>query len=216
MTSNSNRSNHQELEEDESESSVPTHLTLLMIQIVALCLAIPHLFIAAASVLIGLALVSKAPVVLANTIAPIWSGGIYFVTGLFGLFAVKRKTSYTMCCFAGFSVVSLMAGTISLQLLRVGIIDNTTDGQVSLKEDIDTSTVVAMALAGAECITSVLSGIAGFMLANSLRQWSGLEETAEPTKEQLMAERQEEIRKQKQQEKRLMQKARLARTYQKM
>lgn len=76
MTSNSNRSNHQELEEDESESSVPTHLTLLMIQIVALCLAIPHLFIAAASVLIGLALVSKAPVVLANTIAPIWSGGI--------------------------------------------------------------------------------------------------------------------------------------------
>lgn len=212
----SNRSSNRLQGDGDSQGDARTRMTLLMIQVVALCLAIPHLIIAAASVLIGLTLLSKAPVVLANTIAPIWSGGIYFVTGLFGLFAAKRKTSYTMCCFAGFSVVSLMVGTISIQLLRMGIVDNTTDGQVFLKDEIDMPTVVGMALAGAECVFSVLSGIVGFMLAKSLTQWSGLEETAEPTKEQLMAERQEEIRKQKQQEKRLMQKARLARSYQKI
>ncbi|KAJ8045571.1 hypothetical protein HOLleu_08605 [Holothuria leucospilota] len=203
-------------QQGETESQSQTCLTFSVILVIAICLAVPHLVIGGASVLIGLALVSRAPVVLANTIAPIWSGGIYFVTSLFGFYAAKRKTSYMMCCFGGFSVVSLMVGTISIQLLRMGLVDLTNSGHVYMKDEIDEFTVIGVALAGAECIISVISAVAGFMLANILRKRSGMDEPTEPTKEQLMAERQEEIRKQKQQEKRLMQKARLARSYQKI
>ena len=62
-------------------------------------------------------------------------------------------------CFTAFSVVSLVTAVVSLQLLRLGMVNHTTDGHTFQKEQQDPLIYVALSVAGLEilvCLISVL------------------------------------------------------------
>ncbi|PVD26079.1 hypothetical protein C0Q70_13747 [Pomacea canaliculata] len=62
-------------------------------------------------------------------------------------------------CFTAFSVVSMVSAVVCIQLLRLGMVNHTTDGQTFKKEKQDPLIYVALAVAGVEilvCLISVL------------------------------------------------------------
>lgn len=62
-------------------------------------------------------------------------------------------------CFTAFSVVSLVTAVVSIQLLRLGMVNHTTDGHTFQKEQQDPLIYVALSVAGLEilvCLISVL------------------------------------------------------------
>ena len=62
-------------------------------------------------------------------------------------------------CFTAFSVVSMVTAVVSIQLLRLGMVNHTTDGHTFQKEHQDPLIYVALSVAGLEilvCLVSVL------------------------------------------------------------
>ena len=68
-------------------------------------------------------------------------------------------------CFAALSVVSLVTVVVSIQLLRLGLINETTDGHMFQKEAKDLTIVVALSVTALEGIFCVFSAFISCRLA---------------------------------------------------
>lgn len=60
-------------------------------------------------------------------------------------------------CFTAFSVVSMVTAVVSIQLLRLGLVNHTTDGHTFQKHEKDSQIIVALAVAGIEILVCLLS-----------------------------------------------------------
>lgn len=71
---------------------------------------------------------------------------------------------------AAFSAVCVISAIVSIQLLRLGLVNQTSDGQMFEKEDKDDLILVAIGLAGTDCFVCVLSALACWRLAIAARR----------------------------------------------
>jgi len=60
-------------------------------------------------------------------------------------------------CLAVLSVVSLVTAVVSIQLLRLGLVHKTVDGQTFQKGTSDAVMLVALTTAACECILCIIS-----------------------------------------------------------
>ncbi|XP_071791520.1 uncharacterized protein [Asterias amurensis] len=169
-------------------------------------LALPHFILGGVSAGAGIILFGRAPSTwLAYTVAPIWSGGCVVVCGAFGIASAKHKTAYSILCFTAASVVSVIVCCICIQLLRLGLVDHTTDGQTFIKETLDTTVMVALASAAVSCAFSTVSAITSSLIAWHLKKEEKIRgQRRVLNKEELIAERQKQLRQQKEQEKKVL------------
>lgn len=73
-------------------------------------------------------------------------------------------------CFTAFSIVSLVTAIVSIQLLRLGLVNQTTDGLTFQKEHKDVLIVVALSAAGVECLICVISAFVSCRLAKAAKK----------------------------------------------
>ncbi|XP_072164385.1 transmembrane protein 196-like [Diadema setosum] len=169
-------------------------------------LSVPHMILGLPSVVVGVILYSRVQIWLAHTVSPIWSGVCFFFCGVFGLVSAKRRTPYTIFCFASFSLISLTVGIIDMQLLRLGLVNHTTDGQIFLKDDFDLRILVALGIAGGESFFCGLSAFISCLVGQHVRRKLRDGGQRVVTAEQLIAQRQEQIRQQREHERKVMEK----------
>ncbi|XP_053376843.1 transmembrane protein 196-like isoform X2 [Mercenaria mercenaria] len=122
------------------------------------------------SVIVGIISSIKAEVWLAHSVSPIWSGSFFIITGILGIFCARRKTSYVIMCFTAFSVVSMVVSVVSIQLLRLGLVNHTTDGHTFQKQNKDTLIIIALALAGSEILVCLLSTLLSCRMAKVAKE----------------------------------------------
>lgn len=72
-------------------------------------------------------------------------------------------------CFAAFSVVSLVTGVVSIQLLRLGLVNQTTDGDTFQKEKKDVLILIALGTTAAECGFCIVSAFVSCRLARAAK-----------------------------------------------
>jgi len=72
-------------------------------------------------------------------------------------------------CFMAFSMVSLVTAIVSIQLLRLGLVNQTTDGSVYEKEHKDSLILIALSCAGVECLFCVASSFVSCRLAKAAK-----------------------------------------------
>ncbi|XP_033113094.1 transmembrane protein 196-like [Anneissia japonica] len=159
-----------------------------------------HLTLGLLSFTVGCISSSQAIVWLAHTVSPIWSGVCFIVCGVLGFVSVRKQTPYTVLCFTAFSVVSIIIGIINIQLLRLGLVDHTTDGETFMKKDKDILVVIALITACTECGISLISAFVSCGIARHIKKQTLGKNEHILSNEERIAERQEQIRKQKQQE----------------
>ncbi|XP_005102770.2 transmembrane protein 196 [Aplysia californica] len=111
-----------------------------------------HIFLGLLSVCVGVVSSIRADVWLAHRVSPIWSGGFFIIAGILGIWCTRRKSSYVIMCFTAFSVVSMVVAVVSIQLLRVGLVNHTTDGHTFQKEKKDVLIYISLAAAGTEIL----------------------------------------------------------------
>ncbi|KAK6182719.1 hypothetical protein SNE40_010340 [Patella caerulea] len=68
-------------------------------------------------------------------------------------------------CFTAFSVVSLVTAVVSIQLLRLGLVNHTTDGHTFQKENKDVLIFIALGSAGLECLICLFSSVVSCQIA---------------------------------------------------
>ncbi|ESN90631.1 hypothetical protein HELRODRAFT_166330 [Helobdella robusta] len=73
-------------------------------------------------------------------------------------------------CFAALSVVSLVTVVVSIQLLRLGLVNETTDGHTFQKENKDHVIVVALTVASLEGVFCVISAFISCRLASKAKK----------------------------------------------
>lgn len=72
-------------------------------------------------------------------------------------------------CYAAFSVVSLVTAVVSLQLLRLGLLNQTTDGHTFQKEQRDILILIALGLTATECAFCIISSFLSCRLARAAK-----------------------------------------------
>ncbi|KAL3309304.1 hypothetical protein Ciccas_012150 [Cichlidogyrus casuarinus] len=105
-----------------------------------------HILIGIIAQVIGIIQTKEADVWMAHRVCPIWSG-------------------ITISCFTLASMVSLLTALVSIQLLRLGLVIHTTQGDTYVKETLDHLILVALGVTAFECINCVLGAIASCKLA---------------------------------------------------
>ncbi|WAR18268.1 hypothetical protein MAR_000106 [Mya arenaria] len=110
-----------------------------------------HALLGVISVIVGIISSSKSEVWLAHCVSPIWSGGF-------------------IMCFTAFSVVSMVTAVVSIQLLRLGLVNHTTDGQTFQKHNKDTLIIIALALAGSEILICLVSTLLSCRMAKVAKE----------------------------------------------
>lgn len=73
-------------------------------------------------------------------------------------------------CFAAFSVVCVISSIVSIQLLRLGLVNQTSDGKIFQKEEKSKLILVAIGLAGSDCFVCILSALASWRLGIAARK----------------------------------------------
>ena len=73
-------------------------------------------------------------------------------------------------CFTAFSIVSLVTAIVSIQLLRLGLVNHTTDGHTFQKEKKDILLLVSLGAAGFECIVCIISTIVSCRMAKAAKK----------------------------------------------
>ncbi|KAJ8308722.1 hypothetical protein KUTeg_013596 [Tegillarca granosa] len=129
-----------------------------------------HVLLGMISVCVGVVSSIKAEVWLAHSVSPIWSGGFFIITGIVGVLCAKRKSSYVIMCFIAFSVVSMVTAVVSIQLLRLGLVNYTTDGQTFQKEEKDVLIIIALVAAGTECLVCLVSTLLSCRVAKIAKE----------------------------------------------
>ncbi|XP_070569444.1 transmembrane protein 196-like [Ptychodera flava] len=165
--------------------------------IILAVLAVFHILLGIISFGVGAISSSRAVMWLAHTISPVWSGACFIICGVLGLACAKRKTAYMILCFTAFSFVSLITGVVSIQLLRLGLVNHTSDGHTYAKEEQDVLIIVALVTAGLECLNSLISSFVSCLVAKKLKQKKMLGRRERyVTREQLLVQRQAQIKQQ--------------------
>ncbi|XP_038075200.1 transmembrane protein 196-like [Patiria miniata] len=179
--------------------------SMRVITAVLVGLALPHFVLGGICSAAGIVLFGQSPIWLAYTVAPIWSGSCVVVCGGFGIASAKSKTAYGILCFTASSVVSLIACIVSIQLLRLGLVNHTTDGQTFMKDSMDSLVMVALSTTAVACAFSVLSAIASSLIAWQLKKEQKIRGRRRVlSKEEMIAERQKQLKQQKEQEKKVL------------
>ncbi|KAL3874478.1 hypothetical protein ACJMK2_037487 [Sinanodonta woodiana] len=129
-----------------------------------------HAVLGLISVCVGIVASIKAEVWMAHNVSPIWSGAFFIITGILGVLCAKRKSSYVIMCFTAFSVVSMVTAVVSIQLLRLGLVNYTTDGHTFQKKDKDALIIVALTTAGSECLICLLSTLCSCRMAKVAKE----------------------------------------------
>lgn len=124
-----------------------------------------HVFLGVLSVCVGVVSCIRADIWLAHSVSPIWSGGFFILAGILGIWCTRRKSSYVIKCFTAFSVVSIVTAVVSIQLLRVGLVNHTTDGHTFQRENQDVLIFISLAAAGAEILVCTATIILSFRVA---------------------------------------------------
>jgi hypothetical protein len=73
-------------------------------------------------------------------------------------------------CFTAFNIVSLVTAIVSIQLLRLGLVNHTTDGHTFQKEHKDVLILVALGAAGFECLICAISSFVSCRLAKAAKK----------------------------------------------
>ena len=73
-------------------------------------------------------------------------------------------------CFTAFSIVSLVTAIVSIQLLRLGLVNQTTDGHTFQKEHKDVQILIALGAAGVECFICIVSSFVSCRLARAAKK----------------------------------------------
>ncbi|KAI0231989.1 hypothetical protein LSAT2_017670, partial [Lamellibrachia satsuma] len=136
------------------------------VTIAVLVLSVFHLLLGFISMCVGIAASIQADVWLAHSVSPIWSGG--FVSGMFNIHMFSSECPQIMC-FMAFSMVSLVTAIVSIQLLRLGLVNQTTDGSVYEKEHKDSLILIALSCAGVECLFCIASSFVSCRLAKAAK-----------------------------------------------
>ena len=77
---------------------------------------------------------------------------------------------FQIMCFTAFGIVSLVTAIVSIQLLRLGLVNHTTEGDTYRKEKLDVFILVALGAAGIECLLSVVSSFVSCRLAKEAKK----------------------------------------------
>ncbi|XP_055332826.1 uncharacterized protein LOC129584615 [Paramacrobiotus metropolitanus] len=107
--------------------------------------------------------------VYAHTVSPIWSGLSFVVAGFCGISAARKRTVYMIHLFIGVSVCAMILLLISIQLLRLGLVYHTNDGNTFQKDQKDIWIIIALSDAGMEgfiCLIAVFTSWKMARLAN--------------------------------------------------
>ena len=91
--------------------------------------------------------------------------------------------------------MSLLIGIVSLQLLRLGLVDHTTSGQTFIKDEKDKYVMVALVAMSVACGFAMISLSVSCFIARHMKKKQKYMRTRVRTKEQLIADRQEQLRK---------------------
>ena len=73
-------------------------------------------------------------------------------------------------CYTAFNVVSVVTAIVSIQLLRLGLVNQTTDGHTFQKEHKDVLIVSALVAAGCQSLNCIISSIVSCRLANAAKK----------------------------------------------
>lgn len=98
-------------------------------------------------------------------------------------------------CFTTASIATLVFTIVSLQLLRLGLVDHTTSGQTFIKDKTDIYVVVAYTSMSVACLLAVITFVCSGFLAKHMKKKAKYMKRRVQTKEQLIAERQEQLKK---------------------
>ncbi|XP_060070869.1 uncharacterized protein LOC132550797 [Ylistrum balloti] len=129
-----------------------------------------HVLLGLLSVCLGVISSIKSEVWLAHRVSPIWSGGFFIITGIVGVVCARRKSSYVIMCFTAFNVVSMVTAVVSIQLLRLGLVNHTTDGETIQKAVKDMLILVALGAAGTECLVCLISTVLSCRVAKIAKE----------------------------------------------
>ena len=77
---------------------------------------------------------------------------------------------FQIMCFTAFSVVSMVTAVVSIQLLRLGLVNHTTDGQTFQKQEKDTLIIIALGLAGTEILVCLVSTLLSCRMAKVAKE----------------------------------------------
>ncbi|KAL5007954.1 hypothetical protein ScPMuIL_013535 [Solemya velum] len=141
-------------------------LVLIAVYAISTC----HMFLGLMSICLGVVSSIQAEVWLAHKVSPIWSGSFFLITGILGICCAKKKTSYVILCFTAFSVVSMVTAVVSIQLLRLGLVNHTTDGHTFQKKDKDIIIIMALVVAGTECLVCIMSSLISCRMAKVAKE----------------------------------------------
>ena len=76
-------------------------------------------------------------------------------------------------CFTAFSTVSMVVAIISIQLLRLGLVNHTTDGHTFQKEKKDMLILIALGVTGGEGLFSLASAVLSLRVLKQAREEAG-------------------------------------------
>lgn len=77
---------------------------------------------------------------------------------------------FQILCFTAFSVVSMVTAVVSIQLLRLGLVNHTTDGHTFQKKDKDIIIIMALVVAGTECLVCIMSSLISCRMAKVAKE----------------------------------------------
>lgn len=77
---------------------------------------------------------------------------------------------FQIMCFTAFCVVSMVTAIVSIQLLRLGLVNHTTDGHTFQKEHLDLCILIALGTTGVEIVVCLISPLASLRLAKMAKK----------------------------------------------
>ena len=74
-----------------------------------------------------------------------------------------------MFCFAAFCVICIVTAVVSIQLLRLGLVNQTTDGQTFAKQDKDILVIISIGISSAECLLDLICLLAAWRFGTAVK-----------------------------------------------
>ncbi|CAF0764546.1 unnamed protein product [Adineta steineri] len=124
-----------------------------------------HLLLALISIIVGIISQSRSPVWMAHSVSPIWAGIFFAFCGGTGIVCARQKSLYVILCYVALSIVTLIVDYVNIQLLRLGLVNITTDGEAYLKDRKDILVLIAVLVSSLECLICLLSLSVGIRLS---------------------------------------------------
>lgn len=106
------------------------------------------------------------------------------------------RVLWQILCFAALSVASLVTAVVSIQLLRLGLVHKTVDGQTFEKGPGDAVILVALVTTACECVLCIISSFISCRLAKAAkdelqRKREGTYQVDEDEKDMMVVSKQE-------------------------